>query len=70
MNDNWSWLVGRRLALGRVNDVDGDALVLQTRTGELRVPAWEALKHDYASQDLAARPLSEALNTGDGVYRP
>jgi hypothetical protein len=66
----WRWLVGRKLSLGMVMDVsDSMATVLQG-DDVMQVPLSKLLEEDYRSHDRHMASLSEALNSGDGAYRP
>lgn len=70
MNNNWDWLIGRRLSLGKVIDVAGDTATVRHGDDDRWINVCDLLEEDYKSQDRADRDLSEALNTSDGAYRP
>lgn len=68
--DNWEWLIGRRLSLGKVIDICDETVTVRRGDDEFRILVSELLCEDYRSQDRAASSVSEAMNSGDGAYRP
>jgi hypothetical protein len=66
----WNWLIGRRLSLGTVIDICNETATVRHGREETRMLLSELLEEDYKSQDRYMASMSEALNTGDGVYRP
>jgi len=70
MSGNWSWLIGRKLSLGEVVDIFDETATVRHGDDETRVMVSELLEQDYKSQDRYEAGICEALNTGDGVYRP
>lgn len=69
-NKQWGWLIGRRLHLGVVTDVLGETATVQHGNDVKRVPLWELIEDDYKSQDRYYSAMSDALNSGNGTYRP
>lgn len=70
MNGHWNWLIGRKLSLGEVVDVFGESATVRHGDDQTRVLLCELLHEDYKAQDRAAASMCEAMNTGDGAYRP
>jgi len=70
MDRQWNWLIGRKLSLGEVIDVSGESATVRHGDGETLVLLCELLEEDYKAQDRVNRDLNDALNNGDGAYRP
>ena len=70
MNGQWTWLIGRKLSLGEVVDVFGESATVRHGDDETRVLLCELLEEDYKAHDRVDRDLNEAMNSGDGSYRP
>jgi hypothetical protein len=60
MNENWNWLIGRKLSLGEVIDVFDETATVRHGDDEFRVLLSELLEEDYKCQDRFARDLNEA----------
>lgn len=70
MSDNWEWLIGRRLSLGKVIDICDETATVRRGDNEFRITVSELLCEDYKGRDRADRDFNESLNGGDGSYRP
>ena len=70
MNWQWNWLIGRKLSIGEVVDICGESATVRHGDDETRVLLCELFEQDYAAQDRYTASMSEAMNEGDGVYRP
>jgi hypothetical protein len=69
-SSQWQWLVGRKLSLGRVMAVSDGMATVQQAWDVTQVPLPRLLEEDYRSHDRHMASLCEALNSGDGTYRP
>jgi hypothetical protein len=69
MNEQWNWLIGRRLSLGEVIDVFGESATVRRGDDEIRILLCELLEDDYKEHDRIDRGLNDALDTGEGIYR-
>lgn len=67
---DWSWLIGRKTSSGRVLAVAGDEATVENARGRRCLPIAELLRLDYEQCDKYDAAMSEALNSGDGTYRP
>jgi hypothetical protein len=70
MNGQWNWLIGRKLSLGEVVDVFGESATVIHGDDETQVLLCELFEEDYKAHDRYEKDLNEALNAGDGSYRP
>lgn len=66
----WDWMVGRRFSLGTVVYVSSDTATVRHGDDDVRVLLSELLEDDYNARDRYEASMSEAMNTGDGTYRP
>lgn len=66
----WNWLIGRKMSLGEVVDVLGETATVIQGDDKARVLLCELLEEEYKAQDRFDRELNEALDSGDGSYRP
>lgn len=70
MSGGWEWLIGRKLSLGVVVDVFEATATVRHGDDDSRVLICELLHEDYKAQDRYVARMCEALNSGDGTYRP
>jgi hypothetical protein len=70
MNEQWNWLIGRKLSLGEVIDVFGESATVQHGEDVTRILLCDLLKDDYEEHDRFDRELNDALDTGEGICRP
>lgn len=64
--NQWRWLIGRRFRLGKVLDVCEDTATVLHGDDTTRILIAEIVEDELCRPD----PISQALNEGDGVYRP
>lgn len=68
--DDWLWLIGKKLSLGEVIDVCGETATVCHGDEETRILIGELLREDYKARKRADQQFNQALNEGDGIYRP